>query len=621
MYDSNLGASGGDWLVAGGTSAASPIIASVYALAAGAPPTDPRPPSTTRRVPAASPQGSTTSPRASDGTCGSILCQAAAGWDGPTGLGTPDGLSAFSATQTGSTSTPTTTSLTATPTTTDAGQPVSMTATITPAAGYGGSVSGSVTFEDSGNPLATIPVNSFDQAQLSTSSLAPGSHELSAAYGGGGSLTSSQSASVAVTIQSAPSPTATAYSPLQPYRICDTRQGTGTECSGSGGDSRLGPGASLAFQVTGVVGPQGQSVPAGAQAVALNVTAVSGSTGTYLTAYPTGAGVPTASTLNVVAGAIQANLVVVALGSGGQVSIYNSLGSIDVVVDVEGYFAAPPGSTATPGLFHPLAPIRMCDTRSGTATECSGSPLGPGQWTRVDLAGAGSVPADGTAAAVAMNLTAVEGSRGTFLSVVPPSPSDQCPAGAPAFSNLNVDASTNLPNRVIVPLGPNQDVCVYNSEGTINFILDVNGWFGNGQESSPGALYYPVSPVRLCDTRPAASVGYVTECSGSSLAPAVSLSVPVAGMVGVPLGGSGGAPVAVVANVTAVSGSAATFFTLYPANDSMPTASDLNVEAGQIVPNLSIVQLGSSGATPDAFELFNDQGTINAIVDIEGWFA
>ena len=43
---------------------------------------------------------------------------------------------------------------------------------------------------------------------------------------------------------------------------------------------------------------------------------------------------------------------VVALGGGGRVSIYNSLGSLNIAVDVEGYFAAPAGSSDVPGLFH-----------------------------------------------------------------------------------------------------------------------------------------------------------------------------------------------------------------------------------------------------------------------------
>ena len=255
-------------------------------------------------------------------------------------------------------------------------------------------------------------------------------------------------------------------------------------------------------------GYAGQSVPSDAQSVVLNVTAIGGNATTYLTVFPVGSLVPNASNLNVTAGVNQANLAVVALGTGGKVGIYNSAGTINVAVDVEGYFAAPSVSSSVPGLFHPIAPLRICDTRQGSATACSGDSLGQGQWEKVVVSGCptgipsctASVPAT-DAASVALNLTAVMGTASTFLSVVPPSTSDQCPTSAPGYSNLNVPAKDDLPNRVIVPLGPDQDVCVFNSAGTINFVLDVNGWFGNGSESSPGASFYAVTPLRICDTR------------------------------------------------------------------------------------------------------------------------
>ena len=421
-----------------------------------------------------------------------------------------------------------------------------------------------------------------------------------------------------------------AYTALQPYRVCDSRSvavtGYSTECSGN----PIGQGGTLDVQITGVGGPQGQAVPSNAQSVVLNVTAISGTAGTFLTVFPAGESVPTASNLNVNAGLNQANLVVVPVGAGGQVSIYNSQGSINVAVDVQGYFAAPSGSSSVPGLFHPISPLRVCDTRNGTGTACSGAGsdnlLGANQWSRVVVSGCptgtpsctASVPTNGTAAAVALNLTAVFGSAGTFLSVVPPNSSDQCPTGYPAFSNLNVKAGYNLPNRVIVPLGPEQDVCVYNNLGAINFILDVNGWFGNGSEASPGASYYAISPLRLCDTR--GGIGYTTECTGDTLGAGATLTIPVAGVDGLPAAGGSSPPVAVIANVTAVFGTAYTFFTLYPADVALPNASDLNVGSGQNTPNLSIVALATTGGSAGDLDLFNAQGSINAIVDIEGWF-
>jgi hypothetical protein len=79
------------WGVYGGTSVSSPIIAAVYALAGNpAPGTDPA------SYPYAHRSELNDVTSGSDGSCGgSYLCTAKPGFDGPTGLGTPNGYSAF----------------------------------------------------------------------------------------------------------------------------------------------------------------------------------------------------------------------------------------------------------------------------------------------------------------------------------------------------------------------------------------------------------------------------------------------------------------------------------------------------------------------------------------------
>ncbi|MEV6415224.1 putative Ig domain-containing protein [Kribbella sp. NPDC051718] len=82
---------GNGWAVYGGTSAAAPIIASTYALAG-----DPSPTS----HPASYPYGSTANlndvVEGNNGECEPApLCTAQPGWDGPTGLGTPNGLASL----------------------------------------------------------------------------------------------------------------------------------------------------------------------------------------------------------------------------------------------------------------------------------------------------------------------------------------------------------------------------------------------------------------------------------------------------------------------------------------------------------------------------------------------
>ena len=120
----------------------------------------------------------------------------------------------------------------------------------------------------------------------------------------------------------------------------------------------------------------------------------------------------------------------------------------------------------------------------------------PGQSTSV-----AHVPSDGTASAVVLNLTGTQGTSSTNLTVYPASCSS---CGAPPHtSTLNITANSALGNRVIVPVDASGNICVYNAQGSIDFVMDVNGWFGNGGEATAGALFYPVAPVRICDTRTA----------------------------------------------------------------------------------------------------------------------
>ena len=78
------------WLVFGGTSASSPIIASVYGLAGNAATID------ANDFPYQHAGSLFDVTTGSNGTCSpSQLCTARAGWDGPTGLGTPNGTGAF----------------------------------------------------------------------------------------------------------------------------------------------------------------------------------------------------------------------------------------------------------------------------------------------------------------------------------------------------------------------------------------------------------------------------------------------------------------------------------------------------------------------------------------------
>ena len=144
------------------------------------------------------------------------------------------------------------------------------------------------------------------------------------------------------------------YTAVAPFRILDTRN-TGPA---------LGPGVTRILQVTGVGTPP---IPADAVAVVLNVTAVSGTASSLLSLYPTGTPSPGTSNLNFRAGTVTPNLVTVTIGTGGEVSILNALGTVNVLADVEGYFASRE-SRPRPESSIRCIPSRVCDTRSTSPT-------------------------------------------------------------------------------------------------------------------------------------------------------------------------------------------------------------------------------------------------------------
>ncbi len=67
----------------------------------------------------------------------------------------------------------------------------------------------------------------------------------------------------------------------------------------------------------------------------LNVTAVQASSAGFMTVFPCGTPVPTASNLNYAAGQTIANAVVAKIGDGGRVCVYTS-SAAHLMVDVNG---------------------------------------------------------------------------------------------------------------------------------------------------------------------------------------------------------------------------------------------------------------------------------------------
>ncbi len=138
VYDT-LGQNG--WLQVGGTSLSSPLVAAMYALA-GAPAAGTYP--VTYPYDPSKAAGLFDVTDGSDGTCATILCTAGPGWDGPTGMGSPNGVAALSQ-------------------------------------GPHGDIAGTVTDKDSGTPIAGATVSTPEGYETRTD--AHGKYDLAAAVG------------------------------------------------------------------------------------------------------------------------------------------------------------------------------------------------------------------------------------------------------------------------------------------------------------------------------------------------------------------------------------------------------------------------------------------------------
>jgi hypothetical protein len=133
-------------------------------------------------------------------------------------------------------------------------------------------------------------------------------------------LVAETNADVIVDVYGYFSPSGGMVTPIAPQRVADTR-----------GSRALGPFETRGFQVAGLAG-----IPAEATGVIMNVTAAAPSSDGYLTVWPSGTPRPTASNVNFTGGQDVPNLVMVRLG-GGNVDIFNELGSTQVLLDVVGY--------------------------------------------------------------------------------------------------------------------------------------------------------------------------------------------------------------------------------------------------------------------------------------------
>jgi len=378
-----------------------------------------------------------------------------------------------------------------------------------------------------------------------------------------------------------------AYQALTPYRALDTRVA-----------SPVGPahliGALRPYGIVDLalagVGP----VPAGATAVAVNLTSTDSVVSSYIQAVPY-LRVPfgTSSTLNIAtAGAVKANFAIVPVGAEGKISIYSVSGG-NVIVDVLGYFA-PTAETTSAGRFIGIDPVRTLDTRTTNLVPSGWVPHQPNGESVVVPVPA-TVPSVGVSAIV-LNVTATDGISSGFLRAEPT-------GTVPSTSTVNFVAGTSAANTVIVPLGANGTVSVFTSTAA-DIVVDVTGYITNG--AAPAAStgrFVAIGTGRAYDSRetPAGPV----PGGGIRTVPLTGLTAPA-----VPAGA-----VAISINLTAAEEVASGFLTAFPAGGGLPPTSTLNYLAGEPIANGALLKLSASGAL-DVFAFTQS----SVIIDVNGYF-
>jgi len=248
-----------------------------------------------------------------------------------------------------------------------------------------------------------------------------------------------------------------------PARLLDTRPGTSTIDGQFVGGGALGVAGILNLTIAGRDGLPG---PGSVGAAVLNVTAVTPTANGFATIWPTGAARPATSNINFAPGDIVPNLVISQVGSGGQVTLFNSKGATHYVADLVGWF--PSTSELTP-----VGPARLLDTRAGTTT-VDGTFAGTGSLAAkgtLDLLvlGRGGVPASGVGAVV-LNLTATGTTAAGFISAWPTGNT------RPNASNVNFVSGQTISNLAIGKVGTGGKITLFNSAGSTDIVADVVGW-------------------------------------------------------------------------------------------------------------------------------------------------
>lgn len=295
-----------------------------------------------------------------------------------------------------------------------------------------------------------------------------------------------------------------AYVPVTACRVMDTRDAGGVLTDRERRDIQVaGTGTTFADQGGK---PGGCAIPPDAVAVETSITAVTPVREGFLRVWPAGETPPTATFSNFGSRRSTTNTGTLAVSSTGAISLQSYGGPTHYVTDVQGYFveSSPFVEPAVPtSAYVAVAPCRIADTRAH-----AGTPVAPGQERTFWVAGSARSFADQggqsggcaipeTATAVQASITAVTPARNGYLRA--------WPAGGnqPNATVLNFTRAESTTNTTALGLVPGEGLTLASRGGGAHYVIDVQGFYADTTTGAGGggALYHPVTPCRVADTR------------------------------------------------------------------------------------------------------------------------
>ncbi|MBD2758054.1 hypothetical protein IEE94_00820 [Yimella sp. cx-573] len=391
--------------------------------------------------------------------------------------------------------------------------------------------------------------------------------------------------------QAAGAENAGTYYNATPTRLGDTRASTGLLPKG-----KLSAGRTVSLPVLG----RGGVPSSGVSAVVVNLTAINTSSAGWLTAYASGTAKPGISSMNFAAGWTGATTATVDVGRDGKINLNIGRGTLDVAVDVVGYYGSESGTGPHGASYLALGGLRLEDTRPN-------GKLRPGQSKQIVLPWSSIPQAPSTLQALRVNLTGLGAAGNGWLTAW------NGAGAAPYTSALNFAKGEVSPNSTIVPMryiGNNEYAFTVKNTGpvAVDLLVDLEGFYTRSADG-PSFVRIPKAPTRVVDSRIGKGVAKQPLSAGRSV------TVRTSSGAGFSLGFEGVA--------TGVNPAGSTYLSIY-SNDPRPGTSTVNLVKGVNRSNGVTSDYGFDETAPesvdDFFMIYNSSARTDVIVDVTAVF-